>query len=81
MGWSPAVTAFPSSDESFARLQRAGWSVGEVRLADGQWVVTGSNGENRIEAQGAGQAEAWHRACEQAEAVGMLAPAPLPRRW
>jgi hypothetical protein len=38
-----------------------------------RWVVTGTNGENRVEARGATQAEAWHRACEQAAAVGMLA--------
>jgi hypothetical protein len=39
------MATFPSSDESFARLQAAGWSVGEVRLADGVWLVTGSNGD------------------------------------
>jgi hypothetical protein len=75
------MTGFPSSDGSFARLQRSGWSVGEVSLADGTWVVTGGNGENRIAARGITQAEAWHRACEQAAAVGLLAAAPLPRRW
>jgi malonyl CoA-acyl carrier protein transacylase len=67
---------FQSSDESFARLKRAGWSVGEVRvlsLRGAYWLVTGANGENMIEARGATQAEAWHRACEQAEALGMLA--------
>jgi hypothetical protein len=74
------VAAFPSSDDSFARLQRAGWSVGEVRLADGTWVVTGSNGENRLGARGVTQAEAWHRACGQAAAVGMLGRAVTDRR-
>jgi hypothetical protein len=39
-----------------------------------RWPVTVGNGENRIEAAEAAQAEAWHRACEQARAVGMLAP-------
>ena len=39
------MTNFASSDESFARLHAAGWSVAEVRLAEGQWLVTGSNGE------------------------------------
>ena len=66
------MTTFPGSDESFARLQAAGWSVGEVRLADGTWVVTGGNGENRIAVRAGSQAEAWHRASEQAAAVGML---------
>ena len=36
------------------------------------WQVDGPNGENLIRADGASQAEAWHRACQQAEAVGML---------
>jgi hypothetical protein len=61
------VSTFPSSDESFARLQRAGWSVGEARLADGTWVVTVSKGAERVEAAGPTQAEAWSRACAQAE--------------
>jgi hypothetical protein len=42
-------------------------------LAGAVWLVTGTNGGNRIEARGETQAEAWHRAAEQAEAVGMLA--------
>ena len=66
---------YASSDESFARLKRAGWSVGDVRVLTARgvyWFVTGANGENVIEARGATQAEAWHRACEQAEHVGML---------
>ncbi len=66
---------YPSSDESFARLQRSRWSVGEVAAFTPRgvvWIVTGQNGENLIEARGATQPEAWHRACEQAQAVGML---------
>ena len=68
------MKGFPSSDESFARLQRAGWTVGDVtvRTANGlRWVVSGTNGENRIEARGLTQAEAWWQAVKQAEAVGM----------
>jgi len=64
-----------ASDESFTRLKRAGWSVGDVRIltpAGPIWLVTGANGENVIEACGETQAEAWHRACEQGEALGML---------
>jgi hypothetical protein len=63
--------AHPSPDESLRRLHAAGWSVGETGTASG-WVVSGQNGENVIEARGATQSEAWHRACEQAEALGML---------
>jgi hypothetical protein len=70
------MNTFPSVDESFGRLQRAGWTAGDlaVHTAGGpRWLVTGTSGENRVEARGATQAEAWHRACEQAAAVGMLA--------
>jgi hypothetical protein len=35
------------------------------------WIVSGTNGENRIEARGASQDEAWRNAVLQAEAVGM----------
>ena len=69
------MTKFATSDESFARLHRAGWSVGDVRVltpAGPAWLVTGANGENVIEARGATQAEAWYRACQQAESLGML---------
>jgi hypothetical protein len=69
------MTAFLSSDESFALLHVAGWSVGDVLFltADGAvWLVTGTNGENKIEARAATQAEAWHLAAEQARSLGML---------
>lgn len=66
------LPAYPSVDESFARLHRAGWSIGETGGA-GVWLVSGSNGENQIRAEGRTQAEAWYRATLQAEAVGMLA--------
>jgi hypothetical protein len=36
------------------------------------WSVWGSHGENTLSAQGQTQAEAWSKACEQAEALGML---------
>ena len=65
---------YPSVDESLDRLRRAGWSVGDVGTAE-VWLVTGTNGENVVHALGRTQAEAWWRACEQARAVGMLAPA------
>jgi hypothetical protein len=64
-------------DEAWDRLHRAGWSVGDV-VAGETWIVSGGHGgENRIHATGRTQAEAWTRACEQAPALGMLAP-PRP---
>jgi hypothetical protein len=69
------MRAYPSVDESRERLHRARWSVGEIATASA-WIVTGSNGENLLQARGAPQAEAWWRASEQARAVGMLAPLP-----
>ena len=65
------MSDLPSVDESFDRLHRAGWSVGEVATVGG-WVLTGPNGENVLAVRGQMQAEAWWRACEQARAVGML---------
>jgi hypothetical protein len=64
---------YSSVDDSFDRLHRAGWSIGEAGGSD-VWLVTGTNGENMIFAEGKTQAEAWYRATLQAEAVGMLAP-------
>jgi hypothetical protein len=63
--------AYPTPDESFRRLHAAGWSVGETGTAT-CWIVSGTNGENQLAARGSTQAEAWHRAVEQAEALGML---------
>jgi hypothetical protein len=50
---------YPRVDESFARLHCAGWSIGETGGA-GVWVVSGTNGENVIHAEGRSQAEAWY---------------------
>jgi hypothetical protein len=80
--FSPAaMPTFPPVDESLARFRRAGRCVGDAAYGPPHalfWQVTGSNGENAVLAYGSSQAEAWWRACEQARAVGMLAP-PLPR--
>lgn len=65
------MTTYRHPDDSFARLHAAGWSIGDVATASG-WVVSGTNGENRVHAEGRAQAEAWHRACQQAESLGML---------
>src|SRR5262249_45430861 len=70
------MNALPSVDESFERLHRAGWSVGEVATG-GEWIVTGRNGENVLEARGQTQAEAWWQAWE----LGMLGDLPrVPER-
>jgi hypothetical protein len=66
------MPGYASVDESLDRLHRAGWSVGDYGTAK-RWIVSGGNGENLIYAEGDTRAEAWHRACEQAAAVGMLA--------
>jgi hypothetical protein len=46
------VPAYPTPDECFARLHRAGWSVGEASFltpAGEVWQVSGSNGEKLAE--------------------------------
>jgi hypothetical protein len=71
------------------QLHAGGWNVGDTAFFDvedgGQvWVVTGSNGENMIRAEGATCAEAWRHTLNRASAVGRLpgwprpAPAALP---
>jgi hypothetical protein len=70
---------FPSVDESFACLHRAGWSVGEIARS-AIWLVNGTNGENVLEARGGTQVQAWSQACEQARAGGMLADTPVQSR-
>jgi hypothetical protein len=57
------------------QFHRAGWSVGDAQIltaAGPFWLVTRANGENVIEARDITQAVAWHRACQQAEPLGML---------
>jgi hypothetical protein len=75
--------AFPAADESLARLRRSGWSCGEAAFTDSSgrtvWQVDGWNGENVIAGRGDTPSEAWHRACEAAAAVGMLADWPRPQ--
>jgi hypothetical protein len=64
----------PSPDACYVALKAAGWSVGEVYLLTGGgplWCVDGRNGENLLLAHAATQAEAWHKAVEQARSLGM----------
>jgi hypothetical protein len=62
--------------DAIRQLHRAGWSIGDVAAHDGAggmlWIVSGSNGENLIRAEGSTRAEAWVRAVEQARTLGML---------
>jgi len=63
-------------DDLLNELHRAGWSLGDTAFhAVGGglvWVVSGTNGENQIRAEGATSAEAWRGAIEQARSLGML---------
>jgi hypothetical protein len=78
------MTRHPSPDASLARLHAAGWSVGEV-VYGSTWFVSGANGENVLRAEGTTQSEAWHQACLQGAAFGMLASrsrtCSAGRRW
>ncbi len=67
-----AVRADHDGDERFASLHCAGWSMGEVWSATGTCLVSGTKGENAMRAEGKTSAEAWAKACEQAQPVGML---------
>jgi hypothetical protein len=78
----PAVL---SSDESFLLLHAAGWSIGDashVERGEGVpvvvWLVTGTNGENRIRAERPTRGAAWWAAIRQAAVVGMIEPRPVP---
>jgi hypothetical protein len=71
--------SYPTVDESFGRLRRAGWSAGHARFGR-MWAVYGVNGEYVLDSTGATLEEAYWRACEQARAAGMLAPARDGRR-
>jgi hypothetical protein len=66
----------PTVDDCRPRLHRAGGSVGEFATAGAGgrevWRVSGTNGENVIDVAADSQAGAWHHACRQAEALGML---------
>jgi hypothetical protein len=55
--------------DAIDRLHAGGWSVGDTAFFDVEdgcpvWVVTGTNGENMIRAEGATCREAWRRALD-----------------
>jgi hypothetical protein len=57
--------SYPDSDQSFQRLQQAGWTVGDIAVHGESglvWIVSGFNGENLIEARGTSRDEAWSNA-------------------
>jgi len=54
----------------YNRLQRAGWSIGEVGSGT-LVIVTGSNGEKIIHAAAEDRTDAWRIALSQAEAAGL----------
>jgi hypothetical protein len=67
------------SDDSLRQFHQAGWSIGDVAFRDGPrgliwlaWLVSRSNGENLIRAEGSTRDEAWAGAVEQARALGIL---------
>jgi hypothetical protein len=64
-------------DDQALKPLHGGWSVGDaafvIEAGTLVWLVSGTNGENVIRAEGPTQAEAWRKACDQARAVGMLA--------
>lgn len=65
----------PAVAEMMRALNRAGRSIGDVAYdapSGRVWIVSGTNGENRIVAEGPTEAEAWWAACEQARMMGML---------
>jgi hypothetical protein len=62
----------PASDAYFISLRRAGWSMGSVTTAQGAWIVSGANGENVIHSEGKTDTEAWQRAFDLAESLGMM---------
>jgi hypothetical protein len=63
-----------SADEAKGLLLGSGWNVSEVVYhAMGRglvWIVAGSHGEDRLQAEGSSMGEAWRRAVEMAAACG-----------
>ena len=61
---------------AMVQLHQAGWLISDfvARGEDGRdtWIVSGSNGENKVRVEGSDSAEAWGRAAEQAQLLGML---------
>jgi hypothetical protein len=63
----------PPVDLAARRLSAAGWTIGDV-AASRRWLVSRTNGQNRVHAVAESQSAAWQLAIQQATAVGMLGP-------
>jgi hypothetical protein len=58
-----------------ARLHDAGWVAEEIVVPNAQswdWLVTARRGEQKIEARGTSQQDAWQRAWQQSEAADLM---------
>jgi hypothetical protein len=67
------MSTYPTIAASASLLERAGWSAKEWavhQLSGTVWLVTARWAGNVLAGRGATQAEAWHRACLHAEALG-----------
>jgi hypothetical protein len=63
----------PSSNESFLGLHTAGWSIGDLAVREPAglvWLVTGTNCEHRIRAEGPTWDAWWSTAIGQVQAGG-----------
>jgi hypothetical protein len=71
VGLRPPVGESAGPCIAFHRV--SGWSIGDVAFHDGagglSWLVSGSNGENLIRAEGMTRNEAWAGAVEQARVL------------
>jgi hypothetical protein len=72
-----AEAAWPPFYLSWSLLRDAAWNVGEWEVTGPPhapvWRVSGSHNAGAVlDATGETQAEAWHRAAEQARSLGML---------
>jgi hypothetical protein len=75
------IDAVNDSERCYLALHAAGWSIGDTAFVgpDGSrhWLVSGSNGENLIRAEGTTKDEACRRAMGQARSVGMAGDRPV----
>ena len=69
-----------SVDEAIDLLRRFGWKVSDLAFhVAGRgmvWIVAGSHGAERLQAEGASMGEAWRQAVEMAAARGKLTGHP-----
>jgi hypothetical protein len=56
----------PTGEECLKMLHKAGWSIGEVRCGS-RWLVSGTNGKQVLQVEGASQDQAWYEAVKLAE--------------